>query len=350
VNLYDILKENNIKLIESSQERWVAHCPFHRGDRDPSFTVYPSGTYFCFGCHEWGDAVKFLTDFKGMSDEAAREYVGEDFRFLKSDKNTVIKVKNSTQTYKFLYGCAEEYHQFALKSPGPLTYLFGRGITADTAMKYKIGYTDGKVLRLNYAEEYKLGQEIGLISKDGYEAMSHRITIPNLISGSLLCDFMMGRTVTNDKLKYLGTRMPKPIFGFWEVRHSPIIFIAEGQFDWLLLRQNGYPAAVVGGTHITRSNRSLLRGKKIVIVPDNDAPGKSAAISLQHSLGEDSIILDYTSLGVKDVGELEMNVVQWEKFKKLVLEQTEWLISSMSKRTLQTFLPTLADTILSHST
>jgi DNA primase len=349
VNLHDVLKQNNIELLPSSQGRWVAVCPFHKGDRDPSFTIYPTGTYFCFGCQEWGDAVKFLVDYKGMTDKEAREFLGEDFKFPKADKNVVLKVQDATRTYKFLYECAQAYHEYALESQGPLSYLERRGVSEVTAKRYMLGYSDGRVLKLRFAAEYAIGKQIGLISAEGYEAMSHRITIPNLV-GDDLCDFIMGRTVTNDRVKYLGTRMPKPIFGFWEVRHSPIIFIAEGQFDWLLLRQNDYPAAVLGGTHITRANRTLLRGKKIVIVPDNDAPGLGAAQSLKQQLGEDAMILDYSSLGVKDIGELEGDPVLWERFEQLVLEQVSWLTTSISKIALKAFLPTLESTMSLHLT
>jgi len=37
-----------------------ARCPFH-DDRNPSFSVHPSGQYFyCFGCGTAGDVIKFL--------------------------------------------------------------------------------------------------------------------------------------------------------------------------------------------------------------------------------------------------------------------------------------------------
>jgi DNA primase len=344
-SLLRILTENKIELLPSSGGRFIAHCPFHKDDNTPSFTIYPNGTYFCFGCSEWGDAVKFLVDYKGMSDKDARELVGEELVFQKADKAQVIKVQDSGRTYNLLFETAIAYHDYAKKTMGPLSYLNRRGINDDTIAHYKLGYSDGHVLNWKFAHEYVIGKQIGLISSEGHEVMSHRITIPNLISGSM-CDFMMGRTVTNDRTKYLGTRMPKPIFGFWEVRHSPIIFIAEGHFDWLLLRQNGFPAAVIGGTHLARQNRTLLRGKKVVVVPDNDAPGVSAAQSLKQALGEDAMILDYSSLGVKDIGEIEANEELWKLFQQLVMEQVGWLSTYMSRTLLKAYFPNLIGTAL----
>lgn len=44
-----------------------ACCPFH-GERSPSFHVSDKkGFYFCFACGVKGDAIKFLTDFVGIS-------------------------------------------------------------------------------------------------------------------------------------------------------------------------------------------------------------------------------------------------------------------------------------------
>jgi DNA primase len=331
VSLRELLEEDKIELVPSSQERWVAVCPFHEGDRDPSFTVYPNETYYCFGCQQWGDAVKFLVDYRGMSDKAAREKVGEDVDIPKAEKKSVLKVTNALETYKLLDSCAKAYYWFLKQSPGAYRYLTSRGLSYATIDRYQIGYSDGRVLNLSTAWEYQIATEIGLITKSGQEAMSHRITIPNMVDS--YCDFMIGRTVTNSKIKYLGTRMSKPIFGFWWVRHSPTIFLAEGQFDWLSLVDKRYPAAVLGGTHLTRTNLSLLRGKRIIIVPDNDSVGKNAAIALKNQIGAKTEILDYDELQIKDIGELAENSAGWKRFGEIVREQTGWVNTSTLKMT-----------------
>ena len=42
-------------------------CPFH-GEKSPSFIVSPSRqTYHCFGCGVHGDAIRFLTEYSGLS-------------------------------------------------------------------------------------------------------------------------------------------------------------------------------------------------------------------------------------------------------------------------------------------
>lgn len=347
--LLEVIEEQGLTPEESSGGRLVLNCPFHKGDSTASFTIYPNNTYFCFGggCEVWGDAIKFLVDYKGMSAKEALEYVGEDYKSPKTDKSKVIKVKNTSQTYKLLYDVVLDYHEFLMQTPGALNYLSNRGLSRDTIKQHKLGYTDGNVLSIQTAWEMEKLLEVGLVNKAGFEALSHRIIIPNLISGSQ-CDFLIGRTVVNDTVKYLGARMPKPIHGFYSVRHSPIIFLVEGQFDWLTLRQWGYPAAVLGGSHLPKYQHILLQDKKVVIVPDYDDSGQGikTANSLKKSLGESAMILDYSELRTSD-GKLDISTLGESPggeflFKQIVLEQVLWLLP-LSRRILSKYFPALVD-------
>lgn len=351
--LLEVISENNFTLLQSG-DRWVMRCPFHEGDHSPSFTVYPTQTYFCFGCKAWGDAFKFLKDFKQWDNTTIQEYLGEDYKSVIENKPKIIKVRNVLETYKFIYDVAEEYHKFLLKTPGALQYLQNRGLTMDTITTYKIGYTDGHVLHPYWALEQKIANEIGLINKGGYETLSHRITIPNITDDGY-ADFIIGRTVTNDKVKYLGLRIAKPIYGFYEIRKSPVIFLAEGQFDWLTLRQWGYPAAVLSGGNLSRSNLILLRDKKVVIIPDLDDSGigMDTAKTLKEQLGESAQILDYselqTSKGKLDISTLGESPGSKELFDIIVKEQCPWIMF-MRTRILTKWFPHLVSTIPSHLT
>ena len=316
--LLEVLEENQIETFEGTNGRYVAHCPFHEGDREPSFTIYPNESYYCFGCQVWGNPVKFLVEYKGMSAKDAMEYVGVDYQFPKTEKSKVIKIKNLTKSSKFLFDVAEQYHQYLLANPGPIKYLKDRGLTSSTITKFKLGYTDGAVLNLQFAEELALANELGLVNKNGAEAMSHRITIPNIIDGRY-ADFLIGRTVINDRIKYLGARMPKPICGFYDSRNSRVLFLVEGNFDYLILRQWGYPAIVMSGSHISKSNYGLLKDKLIVMVPDNDEVGIKSANAVKKAL-PNTIILDYRDLEVKDIGELAVIPGAEEAFAQKVKE------------------------------
>lgn len=349
--LLEVLDEQGIKVYPSSEDRYVTYCMFHANDREPSFTIYPNDTYWCFGagCKEWGNPVRFMVRYKGMSSQEAMAYVGVDYEIPRAEKRA-IKIKNMLKTGKFVYEVAKIYHEYLLEEPGPQKYLQDRGLSLETAKRFLIGYTDGAVLELSFAEEYALANEIGLLNKSGAEALSHRITIPNIIDNQF-SDFMIGRTVINDKIKYLGLRMPKPIMGFYDSRHSPILFLVEGNFDYLLLRQWGYPAIVMSGSHISKANFPLLRTKTIVIVPDNDSDyskGPAAAENIHKNL-PNSFVLNYTRLGVKDVGELGQKGNGQQLFDEVVQEQL-WQNTHLLKPVWSQYLPSSLSLIPSLST
>ena len=55
----------SVKLIKAGRE-FKACCPFH-SEKTPSFTVNDEkGFYHCFGCGAHGDAIRFLTDARGL--------------------------------------------------------------------------------------------------------------------------------------------------------------------------------------------------------------------------------------------------------------------------------------------
>src|SRR3990170_5488960 len=54
-------------------------CPFHQ-EKTPSFTVSAEkGLYYCFGCGEGGDIVRFVERMENLSFTEAVEQLGERF-------------------------------------------------------------------------------------------------------------------------------------------------------------------------------------------------------------------------------------------------------------------------------
>lgn len=53
-------------------------CPFHGGDRTPSMKVY-ANSFYCFGCHKGGDAVKFVQYTFDTSALDAVQRINADF-------------------------------------------------------------------------------------------------------------------------------------------------------------------------------------------------------------------------------------------------------------------------------
>ena len=67
----------SVKLLKAGRE-WKACCPVHQ-EKTPSFTVNDDkGFYHCFGCGAHGDAIRFLTDSRGLPFmDAVKELAGK---------------------------------------------------------------------------------------------------------------------------------------------------------------------------------------------------------------------------------------------------------------------------------
>src|SRR5438093_7505597 len=66
----------SVKLLRAGRE-WKACCPFHK-KKTPSFTINDEkGFYHCFGCGAHGDAIRFLTEARGLPFmDAVKELAG----------------------------------------------------------------------------------------------------------------------------------------------------------------------------------------------------------------------------------------------------------------------------------
>lgn len=82
----DLLGEKLQK--RKNAEIYKAICPFHK-EEHPSFFVNPAKNFFvCYGCHEYGTAVKLAHRLLGP--EKAAEYFNQLYEF----KNGPLKVRN----------------------------------------------------------------------------------------------------------------------------------------------------------------------------------------------------------------------------------------------------------------
>jgi putative DNA primase/helicase len=79
------------------------------------------------------------------------------------------------------------------------------------------------------------------------------------------------------------------LFHLPEVLQSPIVFIVEGERDVETLRSHGFVATTAAGgcqAPWSLTFTAALRGREVIIIPDNDAPGwKRAAVIARALLG-----------------------------------------------------------------
>lgn len=59
--------------------RGYLHCPFHSGDRTPSFRIYPNDSFYCFGCGAHGDVIDFVAGMEQISKGEAIKMLATEF-------------------------------------------------------------------------------------------------------------------------------------------------------------------------------------------------------------------------------------------------------------------------------
>ena len=132
-----------VKLTKRGRE-YMGLCPFHH-EKTPSFTINDDkGFYHCFGCGAHGDIVRYLTDAEKMPFLEAVEYLAhmaglsmpklstEDSQKQQSLKNELALMEEACLYF--------QEHLFGEKGAVARQYLQKRGITAQVAKQFRLGY------------------------------------------------------------------------------------------------------------------------------------------------------------------------------------------------------------------
>ena len=315
-SLVEVVESAGIQLRREGR-RLVAHCPFHQGDRTPSFTVYPeTQTFYCFGCDVWGDVVDFIKRMHGYSTEEA-------VAFLEGPRPRVAIVPKAPPPPPLPLPELGEYGQAVLQkavalyhlnlrdNQSAMEYLRRRGLTIETIFAERLGYcgSPGTLAKTLGIRERRIAQEIGLLNEKGRERMWQRLTFPIYRQSKPV--WLIGRTLENDNwVRYLGLTIPKPPMGEDSLADGDEAWVVEGVFDLLLLRQMArelnrrIPAVALLGTHPTAELGEKLKKKsRVFLCLDGDPPGRRAAEELRRELGGRAVMVPLPERS-KDIGEL----------------------------------------------
>ncbi len=288
----------------------VGWCPFHDDHGRPNLYVYPeTQSWYCYRCGVGGDVIDFIQRMEAVS---FAEAVG---RLLNTSGSPpaiparprvlppVRNVELAAQAY--LTEAVQVYHARLLAEPLALDYLRGRGLSHSTIERYRLGYSRGNEL-VPYLRRRGLpisaACRSGLLRRDR-EFMAGRIVIPELRAGQPV--WLIGRALRCPlgAPKYLGLPGRKPLLGWEEASRSREVYLVEGPFDVLTLRQWRLPALGLAGVHAAPDAlQALGRFERVYLVLDNDEAGRTATVHLLQALGKRSIPVPLS--GVKDVADL----------------------------------------------
>ena len=120
-----------VSLKRKSGAEYAGLCPFHN-EKTPSFTVNDKkGFFYCFGCHEKGDAVGFVMKTEGLSFPEAVEKLAREVN-LPVPRSTPVERERAERvsTLQQVVEEAARWFQKQLRLPvgrQGLDYLRGRG-------------------------------------------------------------------------------------------------------------------------------------------------------------------------------------------------------------------------------
>lgn len=273
-------------------------CPFHE-DANPSMIVnLKQGSYYCFGCHESGDALKFVQKMEKMRSKS-NDLQGckKFFQILKSDECSRIRIqrvekvkKTSKQMYAEAYDYFHGLSKVNWRKKSDLdevnevrSYMVKRGFTTSTLNKIDA--------RVTFSKNYEL--IFPMLDNGKFKGWVCRTNIPEV----------------EQKRKYLynkGFRRKTSLIGNYG--DNEVLFIVEGFMDRLKFIQFGVNnvVAILGwkaSLHQIEKIKSKKNIKYIVSALDNDKCGIKGSKYLESIFKEKYVRFVYLKV-VKDPGEM----------------------------------------------
>src|SRR5687767_1398039 len=130
--------------LQKAGREWKACCPFHN-EKTPSFTVSDEkGFYHCFGCGAHGDAIRWMTDQRGLSFmDAVKELAAEAGMEVPAADPRAAKAAEQRNSLHDVTAAAQQWFVDSLASPEGAkarTYLATRGFDQHTVARFGFGY------------------------------------------------------------------------------------------------------------------------------------------------------------------------------------------------------------------
>ncbi|HEU0311587.1 MAG TPA: DNA primase, partial [Sphingomicrobium sp.] len=299
----------SVKLIKAGRE-FKACCPFHN-EKTPSFTINDEkGFYHCFGCGAHGDAIRFLTDHRGLPFmDAVKELAGKAGMDVPAPDPRERERTERSQGLHDVMAAAQRWFAEQLQGIGggeARAYLAGRGIDAAIVDRFGIGYAPDARGKLKAALK-NLGEDrlvdTGMLirpdpgsgsgtggDKASYDRFRGRIMIPIRDPRGRVIAFG-GRILGPGEPKYLNSPdtilfdKGRTLYNLDRAgpasRQAKRLIVVEGYMDVIALDRAGIAEAVApNGTALTEAQLERLwrlDGQPICCF-DGDAAGQKAAV------------------------------------------------------------------------
>lgn len=308
---------------------WKALCPFHQ-ERTPSFSVNPQRQIFkCFGCGAGGGVIRFVMNYENLDFVSAAKKLADraGIRIVEAEMSAEDQARYGMRRRLLALHAeaAEFFHAQLMRKPSAQLardYLKGRGIGAEIAKSWKLGYApDAWETMREFARAAAFSDEeiiaSGLVKSredesgdrssgsDFYDRFRGRVMFPICNDSGEVIAFS-GRVLDADARAAKYVNSPETmlftkgavLFGLHKSKRALIdkgsAIVCEGQLDLITAFEAGVQNVVAPqGTAFTPRQAHKLRQyvEEVVLCFDADSAGdKAAERSLPHLLAENLVV------------------------------------------------------------
>ncbi len=351
--LTELKRKNELATIASSYlhleqkgRRFWACCPFHN-EKTPSFSINnDDGIYYCFGCKESGDVIKFVqklenVDFMDAVKILADKVGMEIPEFQTSDKRKEGQKKKerllSVLDYSYKHYMDNLYGKDAKVAQD---YIKSRKFTRRELEDFKIGFSKDWNDLVNYLKSKGFSDdemlEAGVCAKKNnhlFDVLAGRLIFPIFNAFNECIGFSARALEKTDFAKYKNTaetavfQKGKVVFGINLLKAQKQqqlvknVILVEGQMDVIAMHKGGFKSAVACmGTALTKDHISELKrySDQILLCFDGDSAGVKATVRAIDMWREENVNLKVVKLsGGKDPDEI-LNTLGKEKFQEMI--------------------------------
>ncbi len=287
--------------VQKAGREFKACCPFHN-EKTPSFTINDEkGFYHCFGCGAHGDAIRWMTDQRGLGFmDAVKDLAAEAQMEVPAPDPRAAKRQEQRATLHDVMAAAQDWfvkNFNSIEGAPAREYLKNRGISEKTIREFGFGFAPNSRGKLKDAlSEHGMdlliegGLLIKVDGKEPYDRFRGRLMIPIRDPRGRVIAFG-GRILGDGEPKYLNSP-DTPLFDKGRTlynldkaspasRQTGRILVVEGYMDAIALAQAGFEDVVAPlGTALTE--HQIERIWKMVEAPilcfDGDNAGQKAAM------------------------------------------------------------------------
>jgi DNA primase len=261
VTMEMILGRYGVNWLRKKDEELRGRCPIHQGEGQSTFHVsLGKNVFHCFSCKARGNVLDFVAAMEKCSVRDAGVKLNEWFA-VPSEAPAAAKLEQTQSGGVSTVAKVNKPLTFQLKDVDhEHAYLKERGLTAETAQVFGVGYFGGK------------------------GSMHGRIVIPiHNEHGDLVA--YAGRAIDGSEPRYklpAGFHKSLELFNLHRAtgdrKNQGCVVVVEGFFDCIKVAQAGFACVALMGSSMSAQQEGLLAHhfNKVCLLLDGDEAGKTA--------------------------------------------------------------------------